>query len=195
MLVLFWPCCHTWVVVPVHCKTPKKHNTTFVSGLLTLWKRVCVLRLNQPLFSAHERDTIFISSLSPKQIDLGLSMQTIHRSVTVAPFNSRKLVLCHASLLKAAVYNYNQTTHLLLCCFIPDAVDVKKDWLRGTVVLLWVSRSSATFEESGKTQRSRILHVYGKCFKWIWPLLIFFIIPHLFLTWICLLLNGTLGFF
>lgn len=103
--------------------------------------------------------------------------------------NSRKLVFCHASLLKAAVYNHNQTTHLLLSSIIPDAVDAKKDWLRDTVELLWVSKSSNTSEESSKTQQSGILHICSKCFKLIWLLLFFFITDHHFLTWVCFLLT------
>lgn len=52
--------------------------------------------------------------------------------------------------------------------------------------------SSVTLEKSSKTQWSGILHVCGKCYKWIWLLLIFFlIIDHLFLTLVWFLLNGV----
>lgn len=105
--------------------------------------------------------------------------------------NSRKLCFCHDSQLKTNTYHHNQPPNLLLCCIIPRAVDAKKDWLRSSVGLLWVWGSSNTFEENSKTQRTEILHVYSKCFKWIWLLFIFLITGHYFLIWLCFLLKET----
>lgn len=102
--------------------------------------------------------------------------------------NSRELVFCHASLVWAAVYNHNWTTHLLLCCIIPDAGGAK-DWLKSVVDLMWVSRICKHFRGKQQSQQSGILQVCGKWFKWICLLLFFFITDHLFLTWLCFLLN------
>lgn len=114
-----------------------------MSCLLTLQKRVFVLCFTEAFFSVREVDTTFISSLSPK--DKIVFINTNHLLKCYGhSINSRKLVLHHTSLqfsssflLKAAVYNRNQTIHLLLCYIIPDAVGTKQDWLGNTVDVLW----------------------------------------------------------
>lgn len=125
MLVLFDPVVTLGLSYLFTVRPPR--STTQLSCLASwCYGGGCGHCFSQPLFSACERNTIFISCLSPKLVDSCLSMQTVPGNIMVAPLIPEHWYF--ASLLKAAVYNHNQTTHLFLCCIVPDAVDVKKDW-------------------------------------------------------------------